>query len=112
MRPDRMSNKEFTALCESIWGTFWRRRASKSLGRDPKMMARYSTGDSIVPPEVSERLTQMANIGPAGEIIKTAAIARLSSKDSFGTERVSVTERAHFIAADAIEELRKRGIVE
>src|SRR5271155_1457754 len=74
-RPDRMQAAEFRTLCESVYGTYWRHPASRALGRDAKMMARYASGESVVPEDVAARLLAIAEIGPIAEVMKRVIVA-------------------------------------
>ena len=109
-RPDRMQPAQFEHLCESIYGTYWRRPASRALGRDAKMMRRYATGDTVIPADVAQRLLSIAGIGRAGEIIKVVLLELYAAptRHTRGTGKRGAHEYAHKAAARIVSELRRQ----
>jgi hypothetical protein len=94
-----MTKLEFQTTCESVWGAQWKRPAARALRRDDKMMRLYAAGDTKIPQEIADRLRQVANIGPAGEIIKSLLLGKYPP------------EFAHAIAATAVDQLQRAGLL-
>jgi hypothetical protein len=105
-----MQPQEFEALCESVFGTYWRRPASRALGRDPKMMRRYATGDTVIPDDVAQRLRSIAEIGRAGEVVK-AVLLEVYAAPARHTVKRGAHEQAHHAAAQIVDKLNRAGLL-
>jgi hypothetical protein len=105
-----MQPQEFEQLCESIYGTYWKRPVSRALGRDAKMMPRYASGDTVIPADVAQRLRSIADIGRAGEIVKQVIIA-FAAKPAGGSYRRSSQQQAHELAAQIVSALRRHNLL-
>jgi hypothetical protein len=110
---DRMKKSEFVGLCRAIWGPYWKRPAARALGRDPKMMRRYESGDSPVPTDVAHRLRALAKIGPAGEIVKSVLLELYAApaRHAPGTVKRGALEQAHNAAAQIVDKLNRAGLL-
>jgi hypothetical protein len=63
------------------------------------MMRLYAAGDTKIPQEIADRLRRIADIGPAGEIIKSLLLAKYPPAV------------AHEIATEAIRQFKRAGII-
>jgi hypothetical protein len=110
--PAGMSAAGFAALCESIYGKYWKRPASRALGRDPKMMRLYAKGATAIPPDLVERLLRIADIGPAGEAVKRVLLDAITARELFpGDPRASTRQRVHELAMEIVAELRREHLI-
>jgi hypothetical protein len=110
-----MQPAEFERLCESVYGKYWRRPAARALGRDPKMMRRYATGDTVVPDDVAQALLRMAQVDPAAELIKGVLVRLLATpggRVSVATEKRGIHERAHVAAIEIVDTLNRAGLLQ
>ena len=113
IRSDRMQPAEFERLCESVYGALWRRAAARVLGRDPKMMARYATGDTVIPEDVAQRLREHTEISPVAASVKQVilAAAEREARRPKMREKISGQQKAHFLSLEIAAELERVGLV-
>ncbi len=104
---------EFLRLALSVYGLDWKKPTARLVDRSPKMVRIYATGSTEIPDKIMDALRKHADIGPAGDIIKKVVVARLTERRAKepGEPAKRLHEKAHDIAAEAVQEMIKAGIM-
>ena len=104
---------EFVRLGLSIYGLDWKRPTARLVGRSSKMVRIYATGSTDIPDKIMDALRRHADVGPAGEIIKKVIVAHLIERKAKPVTEPPkrLHEWAHDIAAEAVREMIKAGIM-
>ena len=101
--PTPMLLAELSATAGAMFGPKWGKPLARAIGRSPRAVRFWKTGDRPVPPAAAEKIRELANIGPVGMIVRAAVRKVIADVAPWA---------AHLVAQQAVADLARAGLLD